>query len=1728
MVHQLLKKCNCKSMKKLLFAFFLLVSSVACAQLNNSWIDYSKTYYKFKLVQSGLYHINESVLASAGLSSVPAEQFQLWRNGKQVRIYTSVPTGPLGSTDYIEFWGEMNDGKPDKTLYRDSTFQLNDHYSLSSDSAVYFLTVNPAGGNADYTTVANNTSTNVLPAEPYFMRKVETPFRDQVNLGAQVDLGGDYIYSSEYDRGEGWTSNPIPGCCLNKTFSGLNTYTGGPTNNVSFHITSNGLDTAVRDFQVKLFSTVIFDTTYHDFNIINKTINNIALSTLENSDNASVFIGTVSSNNAADQIVVGTFSFTYPSTFNFNGQTNFYFELPSAPSGNYLVINNFNNNGIAPVLYDQNTGNRYVGDITSPGQIKFELPASMDPLRRFLLVSQDPATITTVNSLTSRTFVDYSNPANQGNYIIISNPILYNDGSGNNYVDQYRGYRASAQGGGYNAKVFPISELTDQFAFGIKNHPVAVRDFIRYAYNNFAVKPQYVFIIGGGVSALNIAQSETSPLDDQLDLIPTFGYPASDVLLACNPGENVPLVPIGRLSAVTGTEVGYYLQKMEDYESAQVSTSQTVADKQWMKNFIHLSGGNDPSDNSVFTLYLNGYKNIAQDTLFGANVQTFVKTSPAAVQQASGSITQLINNGLGFIGYFGHASGTTLGYNLAPPQSYSNAGKYYFFNVSGCIAGDNYELDPNRLLGTTTLSEEYALANSRGAIGFLGGSFLGVSNFLDNYNTIFYTEFCKSMYGNTVGNQLQQVCRTTMLNTPNFTDNSQNSFLTRANLEEVNLDGDPALKINSFALPDYDIEDQLIKINPSIISVADSSFTVTVKWANLGRATDDSIRILIERKLPNGTIQVLYNQMILATKYSDSVNLVVPIHSLTDNGTNQIIVSLDADNKVTELSETNNLFTKSFQIFATELSPVYPYNYAIVNQQNITYSASTANPLGPLNKYMMEVDTTALFNSPFLKQYSSTGIGGVIQFTPSNITFTDSTVYYWRTAIIPTSTTVPTVWTSYSFVYLPTGGTGFNQSHYYQHLQSTYSNIILNSNGVFTFPQQNSDIRIQTGIYPYTNYDNISVQLNGNQLDFYGCTYNAIQFYVYDSATLQPITNYNVPPAYTNGRFGSQSVCNVTRDFFEFYYPDPTARKNAINFLDSIPSGDYVSITNLGATTNTSFISDWQSDQATLGAGNDLYHKLKALGFTDIDSFTQNIPFLFFYQKNVSGFTPQQFVGADPTRRINQDFTLLSRLDSGTIESPVFGPAKNWTSLHWRGKSIDPTVTDLAQVQVYGVKNDGSQTLLTTVSPATDTSLSFISATTYPYLQLKMLNSDVQYATPNQLQYWRINADYVPEGAIAPNILYTMQDTVAIGQKIPVAIAFKNVSQVSFDSVQVSFVITDANNIAHTIPIPKGKILISGDTLSIRDTIDSKLYPGSNTLYIMFNPNNDQPEQYLFNNFLYANFFVKVDNTNPLLDVTFDGVHILNKDIVSAKPNILIKLTDESKFLPITDTSSMTVQVQFPAYYNGSGSVTPPLRTYTFGDSMRFIPADLSKGNNVASIEFSPSFPMDGTYQLIVTGKDPSGNPSGSLAYRVSFNVINKEMISNLLNYPNPFTTSTAFVFTITGTQLPQNMRIQILTITGKVVKEITQNELGPIHVGTNITEYKWDGTDRYGQKLANGVYLYRVLTNLNGKSLDKYTGVVAEPSSEDGKISNTTITGGLGSTDQYFTKGYGKMYLMR
>jgi flagellar hook assembly protein FlgD len=80
------------------------------------------------------------------------------------------------------------------------------------------------------------------------------------------------------------------------------------------------------------------------------------------------------------------------------------------------------------------------------------------------------------------------------------------------------------------------------------------------------------------------------------------------------------------------------------------------------------------------------------------------------------------------------------------------------------------------------------------------------------------------------------------------------------------------------------------------------------------------------------------------------------------------------------------------------------------------------------------------------------------------------------------------------------------------------------------------------------------------------------------------------------------------------------------------------------------------------------------------------------------------------------------------------------------------------------------------------------------------------------------------------------------------------------------------------------------------------------------------------------------------------------------------------------------------------------------------------------------------------------------------------------------------------------------MTVSGKIVREITQDEIGPIRIGNNITQYAWDGRDEYGDELANGVYLYRVVVRNNGQAMEHRET----------------------SADRAFKQNFGKLYILR
>ncbi len=227
----------------------------------------------------------------------------------------------------------------------------------------------------------------------------------------------------------------------------------------------------------------------------------------------------------------------------------------------------------------------------------------------------------------------------------------------------------------------------------------------------------------------------------------------------------------------------------------------------------------------------------------------------------------------------------------------------------------------------------------------------------------------------------------------------------------------------------------------------------------------------------------------------------------------------------------------------------------------------------------------------------------------------------------------------------------------------------------------------------------------------------------------------------------------------------------------------------------------------------------------------------------------------------------------------------------------------------------------------------------------------------------------------------------------------------------------------------------------------------------------------------------------------------MDGDIVSATPEILIKINDENRYLTMDDPDLVSV------YLSRQGDTEEQrIEMYDSLSNQQLFWTPSTLPDNIAQMKYVPQRLKDGVYNLRVGVTDASLNESGKNYYQITFEVINKSTITQVLNYPNPFSTATHFVFTLTGSEVPDEIVVQIMTVSGKVVKEINLSEVATITIGRNITDYAWDGKDRFGDLLANGVYFYRVIIKNEGDEFEKR---------------ETDI-------DKFFKNGIGKMYLLR
>jgi hypothetical protein len=1697
----------------------------------NSWINYAQRYYAFKIWTTGVHRIDYSALVSSGIpvNSFSSANIQVFGREKEIPLFIQDGgDNQLNAGDYLLFYGQRNDGWLDTTLYATSADLGNPKYSLYNDTIEYFFTWNNSTTNLRFTIENDVNYSAYSPSNYLFFEKFQS-FNSAYNEGEKTSDAS----SSFYTSGEGWGNSPVNGASgytwtnwsgtvLDQLYQGLD----APEINYRSVIVgvSNAAYTGTGNHHTKhtigASNTVIVDSIFSGYKAvhINKKFSP-SLLPVSGATNFKIAIAN-DQGAATDLQSVNYWSFTYPRNPNLGGVNKTTFTVANSVSQSKVRLDLTNFAQSNPLFFVIGDVPRKLNLIPNGVSSTVLIPNSSSGNNQ-MVIYQELATAELVSSFKAVNatgfFTNYSNIAaynpNKA-LLMVYNPLLQSA------AVEYASYRSSEPGGGnYNVLLANVNELYQQYGGGIPKHINGIRRFAHHIYDLATDKPVGLFLMGKGIREANIggitstgAGTRSNALVYAQSLIPSFGQPSSDALITSNlPGTTkwTPLIPTGRISVSSNAELLNYLNKIRQYDQQQDQLSAyNSPSKDWQKHVLHFTGGTNSSQQFTFQGYMSSLKQIIEGSQFGASVTTTSKVNNDPLDPSVlNALTERIEQGVSLITFFGHAAPTNTGFeiNLDEPSNWNNFGKYPIVFTNSCYNGNIFQSGVSK-------SESFVNAEGSGAIAYMGQLSLGFPSSLYYFSNQLYESFADVNYGKNLGEQLKSTI--SVLEFPGA------SLFTETVCTQMALNGDPMIKLNWHTKPEIELLEQNVTFSPQELDLTTDSIEVSIELTNLGKSITDTFSLEVRRNFPSSSIDSIYVFAIPKLDYKYVHQFKVPLQASIGIGLNSFDIKVDLPNLIDEQYDElqNNQLTKTLFIDVDGILPVVPSEFAVVPDDSVTIKASTINPLATFNTYRFELDTTDLFNSPIKRFAIVSGLGGVKEVFPSQwksavsgqispLICEDSIVYFWRVAIEDPNPN----WKESSFQYI-TGRSGWGQDHFFQFKKNGFSGIEYNVNQrkrLFgaNLKQLTCDVKSSTAI-PII-YDN-AYYIDGTQQEYGLCLFTpSLYVAVIDPLTMEPwgTRYFDTIMQNPNNNFGNANDLGGCRNRVEYYFifrqNIPAQMDNFNAMMAAVPDSHYI----LVYSPMTTYYNQWSPS---------VFSTFSTLGSDSISPSRPNLPFAFFCQKGDPNSVVELFAQLN-----GEDIHLEALLEGsdylGQETSTLIGPASEWGSLYWKQDALEVPTSDSTILTIQGYNAAGVlQYTLDTLFTSNDSILqlnNLISAQSLPYLKLNARYIDSTTFTPAQIDRWHVLYTPLPEAAIDGSSAYTWlptEDTIAEGQDVQFAVDVRNIFTLPMDSLLIRYWILDQNQVKHPLPYDRQDSLLVNAVF--RDTIvfNTSGYSGLNALWMEVNPYingslivTDQPEQQHFNNVLQIPFYVGTDKTNPILDVTFDGRRILNGDIISPTSEILISLKDENPFLIMDDISDTTrfgiyvtdpdgIQTRIP-FVDGSGNTV-----------MQWIPADAQ--HKRFKIIYPALFEKDGKYTLLVQGSDRSGNLSGDFEYKITFEVIHASMITHLMNYPNPFSTSTKFVFTLTGTEIPDDILIQIMTVSGKVVREITEDELGPIHIGRNITEFAWDGTDEFGDRLANGVYLYRVQSQLNGESIKHLE------------------TG----ADQYFEKNFGKMFLMR
>lgn len=991
----------------LLFVALLLGSPVGAQSqpLGNEWIKYGQTYLKIPVVQPGLYRITAAELQRAGLptTTVDPTTIQLFHRGVEQGIYVDGESdNRINPADFLEFYGQSNDGAPDSLLYKPHSAQPHSYYSLFSDTTAYFLTWRPAGQPGKRMTSYTDTDDTGLTPESYHWAEELRVFTETYP-GYPAGIPPKIEYS-HYEAGEGYTGvvqqkdkrYDIPFVLSDAVRTGPDPQIDGLL--VGREFTNHRVDWLVAASSNSQRRT---DTTL--FSGYDNARVRPDMAWTDVGADGRLLLSTVSQGDSSDRYSVSYVRLRYPQQISANGQALQTYQLVPNAAGRSLV---------AVSAVSASTRFWDITDPTAPIRLGFSL--TPDALARLVVRGTDQArTLLTTNqpkpvlAIRPVTFVNWAN--RQPTYLIVTHEALMQPAgvpatgtpapAATGTVDAvraYAAYRASAAGGSHDTLTVTMQQLFDQFSYG-ERHPLAIRRFADHLLgqsNGWAKRPQFLLLLGRSRSTPGVRRD---PQQATLDLVMTAGFPGSDVLFTAGLNgfpADVPALMTGRINAGTPQEVVDYLDKVRQYESGST-------DALWRKNLLHLSGGDTPAEATLFRRLVDGYRDKAVAESLGARVTTRSKQTDKPVELIN--VARPVNEGVGLMTFFGHSgldvTDLDIGFCSNDALGYRNQGKYPFLLINGCAIGNFY-------FGRPTLTTDWVLTPNRGAIAALAHSHLGYANYLNDYTSTFYTLLTDSASLNQpIGYLQQETIRRVLMRTPDGQ--------ALANGQQMVLQGDPAIRLFPFDTPDNAVTAGGLTVRGAgdqPLTTGSDSVRIRVVVQNAGQYRRGPLPVRVRRWVEGRESGVFNGTVPRSVAYQDTLTLTVP-NERGAAGPNQFEVTINPTGSIPETNRANNSASVEVTVAGQGPVPIYPPNLGVVQTRSVRLTAQSFATGS--RTFELELDTTSRFDSPALLKQRILADGSITY--PATLTGPARTPFFWRVRAVG-----ETAWSTASFVFDPT------------------------------------------------------------------------------------------------------------------------------------------------------------------------------------------------------------------------------------------------------------------------------------------------------------------------------------------------------------------------------------------------------------------------------------------------------------------------------------------------------------------------------------------------------------------------------------------------------------------------------------------------------------------------------------------------------------------------------------